>query len=176
MSLMKMAPKMDAGPIRAQKEIEILPSDNSTSLFDKMGICAGELLLDHFEEICSGKAVYVEQDESKVIFSPVLSKEEEHIDLNQDDEHILNQIRAFSDAPGAYVFLKGKKFKILKASYLNEQNEFGLLIKIGKNKLGIGLHSGTLVIETCQMEGKPVMDCTSFFNGQGRNLVGNIVE
>ena len=115
-------------------------------------------------------------DESKVIFSPVLSKEEEHIDLNQDDEHILNQIRAFSDTPGAYVFLKGKKFKILKASYLNEQNEFGLLIKIGKNKLGIGLHSGTLVIETCQMEGKPVMDCTSFFNGQGRNLVGNIVE
>ena len=72
--------------------------------------------------------------------------------------------------------LKGKKFKILKASYLNEHNEFGLLVKIGKNKLGIGLHLGTLVIETCQMEGKPVMDCASFFNGQGRNLVGNIVE
>ena len=176
MSLMKMAPKMDAGPVLAQKEIEILPTDNSTTLFDKMGVCASELLLDHFEEICSGHAVYVEQDESKVIFSPVLSKEEEHIDLNQDDEHILNQIRAFADAPGAYVLLEGKKFKILKASYLNEQNEFGLLVKIGKNKLGIGLHLGTLVIETCQMEGKPVMDCASFFNGQGRNLVGNIVE
>ena len=200
MSLMKMAPKMDAGPVLAQKEIEILPEDNSTSLFEKMGVCASELLLEHFavimtphygpkfgypdkeiimehfEEICSGKAVYVEQDESQVVFSPILSKEEEHIDLNQDDEHILNQIRAFSDAPGAYVLLNGKKFKILKASYLDEQNEFGLLIKIGKNKLGIGLHLGTLVIETCQMEGKPVMDCASFFNGQGRNLVGNIVE
>ena len=115
-------------------------------------------------------------DESQVVFSPILSKEEEHIDLNQDDEHILNQIRAFSDAPGAYVLLNGKKFKILKASYLDEQNEFGRLIKIGKNKLGIGLHLGTLVIETCQMEGKPVMDCASFFNGQGRNLVGNIVD
>ena len=176
MSLMKMAPKMDAGPVLAQKEIEILPEDNSTSLFDKMAICAGELLLSHFEEICSGKAVYVEQDESQVVFSPVLSKEEEHIDLNQDDEHILNQIRAFSDAPGAYVLLKGKKFKILKASYLNEENSLASLVKIGKNKLGIGLHTGTLVVETCQMEGKPVMDCASFFNGQGRNLVGNIVE
>ena len=88
----------------------------------------------------------------------------------------MNQIRAFSDAPGAYVLLNGKKFKILKARYLDEQNEYGRLIKIGKNKLGIGLHLGTLVIETCQMEGKPVMDCASFFNGQGRNLVGNIVE
>ena len=111
MSLMKMAPKMDAGPVLAQKEIEILPTDNSTTLFDKMGICASELLLSHFEEICSGHAVYVEQDESQVVFSPVLSKEEEHIDLNQDDEHILNQIRAFANAPGAYVLLKGKKFK-----------------------------------------------------------------
>lgn len=72
MSLMKMAPKMDAGPVLAQKEIEILPEDNSTSLFDKMAICAGELLLSHFEEICSGKAVYVEQDESQVVFSPCL--------------------------------------------------------------------------------------------------------
>ena len=71
--------------------------------------------------------------------------------MSQDDEHILNQIRAFANAPGAYVLLKGKKFKILKASYLNEHNEFGLLVK-------------------------PVMDCASFFNGQGRNLVGNIVE
>ena len=44
------------------------------------------------------------------------------------------------------MLLKGKKFKILKASYLNEHNEFGLLVKIGKNKLGIGLHLGTLVI------------------------------
>ena len=76
MSLMKMAPKMDAGPVLAQKEIEILPEDNSTSLFEKMGICASELLLEHFEEICSGKAVYVEQDESQVVFSPILSKEE----------------------------------------------------------------------------------------------------
>lgn len=35
MSLMKMAPKMDAGPVLAQKEIEILPEDNSTSLLKR---------------------------------------------------------------------------------------------------------------------------------------------
>ena len=36
--------------------------------------------------------------------------------MNQDDEHILNQIRAFANAPGAYVLLKGKKFVKWKES------------------------------------------------------------
>ena len=71
MSLMKMAPKMDAGPVLAQKEIEILPEDNSTSLFDKMAICAGELLLSHFEEICSGKAVIQNKKTCAVIMETV---------------------------------------------------------------------------------------------------------
>lgn len=39
-----------------------------------MAICAGELLLSHFEEICSGKAVYVEQDESQVVFSRLIQR------------------------------------------------------------------------------------------------------
>lgn len=176
MSLMKMAEKMDAGPVLAQKEIEITKDDNSTSLFDKMGVCAGELLLEKWDEICSGKAQYVEQDESKVVFAPVLSKEEEHLDLSQEDVCIMNQIRAFSNAPGAYVFIHGKKFKILKAHYELFETKYCTLEKIGKNHLGFGLKNGTLVIDTCQMEGKPIMDCASFYNGQGRNLVGSQVE
>ena len=97
------------GTVLAQKEIEILPEDNSTSLFDKMAICAGELLLSHFEEICSGKAVYVEQDESQVVFSPVLSKEEEHIDLNQDDEHILKSNSCFFRCTRCLCIIKRKE-------------------------------------------------------------------
>ena len=91
MSLMKMAPKMDAGPVLAQKEIVIEDEDNSTSLFEKMAICASELLLENFDLICSEDAKYIEQDESKMVLAPVLSKEEEHIDFKQDDIYILNQ-------------------------------------------------------------------------------------
>ncbi len=176
MSLMKMAPKMDAGPVLAQKEIVIEDEDNSTSLFEKMAICASELLLENFDLICSEDAKYIEQDESKMVLAPVLSKEEEHIDFKQDDIYILNQIRAFSDAPGAYVLIKNKKFKILKAHLEQGKSSSYILETIGKNQLGFGLKSSTLVIDVCQMEGKPIMDVKSFYNGQGRNLVGIKVE
>ena len=176
MSLMKMAEKMDAGPVMAQKEIEITNEDTSTTLFDKMGICASELLLENFDKICSDSAVYMDQDEAQATFSPVLSKEEEHLDFQQDDAHVMNQIRAFADDPGAYVLIKNKKFKILKAHYTQDTSKPYILEKFGKNILGFGLKEGTLMIDVCQMEGKPVMDVKSFFNGQGRNLVGTEVK
>ncbi len=176
MSLMKMAPKMDAGPVLAQKEIVIEDEDNSTTLFDKMAICASELFLENFDLICSEDAEYIEQDESKMVLAPVLSKEEEHIDFTQDDQSVLNQIRAFSDAPGAYVLLNNKKFKILKAHLEQGKDSSYILKQVGKNQLGFGLKASMLVIDVCQMEGKPVMDVKSFYNGQGRNLVGTKVE
>ena len=47
---MQMVQKMDAGPIFAQKKVEILPTDNASSLFEKMGDAASSLLKENLEE------------------------------------------------------------------------------------------------------------------------------
>ena len=177
MSLMKMAPKMDAGAVMAVKEVEILDSDNNSSIFKKMAIAASELLLEKFDEITSGNAVYVEQNEDEVTFAPVISKEEEHIDLNQSDIQMYNQVRALSYEPGAYVKVKGKKFKILSAEYKESVvDQPFTFVGLVDGKYGLSLRNGILLIKECQMEGKPLMAAKAFYNGQGRNLVGCIVE
>ena len=177
MTLMKMDVKMDAGAIYKQLEIPILPEDNMTSMFDKMGVGAGELLKANIESLLDGSAKFVEQDEAKVTYAPIITKEEEHLDLNQDDDHILNQIRALSFQPGAYVRVKNKKLKILQASYeAKSVKELGMLEAVGKKNMDMHLHEGVLHIQSCQMEGKPVMDIKDFMNGQGRSLDGYIVE
>lgn len=177
MSLMKMAPRMDAGPVLAVKKVEITQEDNNTSIFKKMAIAASELILEKFDEITSGNAVYIEQNEEDVIFSPVITKEEEHIDLNQSDAMICNQIRALSYEPGAFVKVKNKKFKILKASYKESVVEEPFkFIGLVDSYYGLTLRNGVLLIQECQMEGKPMMKAKDFYNGQGRNLVGSIVE
>ena len=177
MSLMKMAFKMDAGPVLAYKRIHILPEDNCTSVFEKMGIAASELLIDKWDEIISGKAQYIEQDETKVTYAPVIKKEEEKIDLSQSDEKICDQIRALSYQPGGYVMIKGKKFKILKATYqkVNVSLPFQIL-GLFEDGYGITLKDGILYVQECQMEGKPMMKAKDFYNGQGRNLVSTMIE
>lgn len=176
MSLMKMAKAMDAGPVLAVKSIDIQEDDNATSLFDKLGHVAGELLLENFDRICSEDAEYVEQDESKATLSPIISKAQERIDFGQSDEAVCNQIRALSMTPGAYCMLKNKKFKILKAHYKKEPCDSKVVLGLIEGCFAIGLHEGMLLIETCQMEGKPVLTGKEFYNGQGRQLVGLEVE
>lgn len=177
MSLMKMVKRMDAGPVLAVEKIVIEPEDNSTSLFEKMGKAASKLIVDNFDLVCSANAHYVEQEEEQVVYAPVISKEEEKIDFSKDDAWIVNQIRALARTPGAYGLVKKKKLKILEAQYVKkEKTNLCQIIGLVDNCFAIDLHHGSLLISSLQMEGKPVVSGRDFFNGQGRNLVGQYIE
>lgn len=176
MTLMKMAEKMDNGPIYKQKTVPILPEDNSDTIFEKMGQAAGILLMENLEDLLNGQADFKEQDECKATFAPVISKKEERIDFSQPDERIANQIRALAMHPGAYVTVKNKKLKILKADYIKEEpKEYLKFFSPKKNELALSLKEGNLYLKTVQMEGKPVMDIKAFYNGHGKSLIGESV-
>lgn len=176
MSLMEMSEKMDAGGVMDQDVFEITPKDDSTSVFEKMGESAARLLRKNLQTILDGEAEFKPQDPEKVTFAPIIKKEEEALNFNQEDERIFNQIRALAKTPGAYVKVKNKKLKILKANYSTAPVEFKKLESKKKNSLALGLHNGSLELAEVQMEGKPVMNIKDFMNGQGRSLVGEFVE
>lgn len=177
MSLMKMVSKMDAGPVLATKEIVIDQEDNSTSLFEKMARAAGDLIVEKFDLVCSTDCHYIEQNIDEVTFAPVITKDEEKIDFSKSDRTIVNQIRALSYTPGAYGLIKNKKLKLLKATYKKggsgKTNE---ILGLMDGAFGIHLHEGILFVSDLQMEGKPAMSAKAFYNGQGRNLVGQFIE
>ena len=177
MSLMKMVSQMDAGPVFAQKETEITNQDTSTTIFERLGRIAGELIVENLEALCQENAQYKEQDPQLVTYAPIITKEEERIDLTKDDTTIFNQIRALAQTPGGYVMLHGKKWKIIDASYQPKSIAMPMEVLGWVNEgYGIALHQGVLVVHQCQMEGKPAMDAKSFFNGQGRNFVKESIE
>lgn len=176
MSLMKMVSAMDAGPVLAQSSIPITETDTTTSLFEKLGKVAGDLIVEQFDVVCSDEAEYIEQEEQLVTYAPIISKEEEKIDLTQSDEQIFRQIRALSKTPGGYVYLHNKKWKILEATYQKEPIKTPFEVLGWQDGYAIALHEGILSVHQCQMEGKPVMDAKSFYNGQGRNFVKETIE
>ncbi len=177
MTLMKMVQKMDAGPVMAESVIDIEPADNSTTLFEKMGDHAAILLKEHLETLLSGQAIFVEQDEKEATFAPIIKREEEHIDLSQTDQQIIDHIRGLSLDPGAYVLAKNKKLKIFEYEYIPcENTTLGLFSQPNKKSLCLELHDGKLNILSCQYEGKPKMAGKDFVNGQGRSLINTIAQ
>ena len=177
MTLMKMVKEMDAGEMYATEEVEISEEDNSTSLFKKMGDAALRLILKELPTILEGKLVGVPQDESLVSFSPSIKPEEEKLDLNKSKEELHGYIRALSDAPGAYLYLEGLKFKIYRSSIVSDEliGKVGEIVKADKKGLHLQTKNGVLSLLDVQLEGKKRMDYMSFINGHP-NLLHELLQ
>jgi len=177
MTLMEMIDKMDAGKMYAKQEVIIDENDNSTSLFEKMGDAACQLVIDALPKYINGELPGEEQDENLVSFCPTIKPEQEKINLELGVKEINGWIRGLSDAPGAYLYLDDLKLKIYKAKVLNDliQGQVGEIVKADKNGLILQCKDGQLSILELQKEGKKRMDYKSFINGN-QNLVGKILK
>lgn len=177
MTLMEMIDKMDAGRMYAKRIVKIVSEDNATSLFDKMGSAAKDLILDNLPKYIDGELTGEVQDESLVTFAPSIKVEQEKLDLSMDAEKILGWIRALSDKPGAYLLLEGEKIKIYQAELVKIpfKGQVGEIIQANKNGLVVQLNDGQLSILEIQKEGKKRMDYRSFINGN-QKLFGKIFE
>ena len=177
MTLMKMVKEMDAGEMYASEEVIIEESDNSTSLFKKMGEAALRLILKELPTILEGKLVGTPQDESMVSFAPSIKPEEEKLDLNKSKEELHGYIRALSDVPGAYLYLEGLKFKIYRSSIVSDEliGKVGEIVKADKKGLHLQTKNGVLALLDVQLEGKKRMDYMSFINGHP-NLLHELLQ
>lgn len=176
MTLMEMTKEMDAGRMYAKKEVVIDEEDNCTSLFNKMGEAAKELILEALPKYIDGELKGEEQDINLVSFCPTIKPEQERLDLNLTAQEIYGWIRGLSDHPGAYFLLEGKKLKIYKAKLINDiDGKPGEIIQADKRGLIVQLKGGQLSILEIQKEGKNRMDYKSFINGN-QGLVGKVLD
>ena len=177
MTLMEMIDKMDAGKMYAKQEVIIDENDNSTSLFEKMGDAACQLVIHALPKYLDGQLAGEEQDENLVSLCPTIKPEQEKINLELGTKEINGWIRGLSDVPGAYLYLDELKLKIYKAKVINDliQGEVGEIVRADKGGLILQCKDGQLSILELQKEGKKRMDYKSFINGN-QNLLGKILK
>ena len=172
-SIMYMVKAMDAGDVISSASIPIEDEDDSGSLFEKLAIVGRDLLLETIPNILTNDISPVKQDESKVVFSPNISKEQEHLDFKQSALDIFNHVRALSPDPGAWVQLDGKRTKLYKTEVvtLDGNNKPGTIAEISRKKLVLVAGDGNgISIIKIQPAGKKIMDVANYLNGMGKNL------
>lgn len=176
-TLMQMVDKMDAGLMYAKKEIPLNDDDTFASLSTKMAQAALGIALDKLPQYIARNLEGEAQDESKVIFSPSISKAQEHLDLSKSSKEIVNYIRALNDVPGAYLLDGTAHLKIFKAKQLNSliEAEVGTIVKADKYGLHLQCIDGQIALLTVQKEGKKPVDYKAYVNGE-RNLIGRKFE
>ena len=168
-TIMEMVKEMDAGDIYSQKALEIEEQDTTGSIFAKLAIVGRDLLLATLPQIIADPANKTKQDETKVVFSPNISKEQEEINLEMTARQANNLIRGLNPAPGAYLTIKNKRLKVWQAKVSEEKTSLsaGKLVA-NDHRFAISFADGSVLdLLEVQPAGKKKMDIASFLNGQG---------
>ena len=114
-TIMQMAPAMDAGDIWLQADCVIEPKDTSESLHNKLASLGGQVILEAINKIMRGNETPLIQDESQVTYCGKLKKADGLINWHESAESIMRKIRAFHPWPGAYTFFDDRRLRITRA-------------------------------------------------------------
>lgn len=173
-TIMYMAPKLDAGDIISQQAIEIEPNDNVESMHDKLSFLGADLLKKTLPEIINGTNDRIEQDDSKATFASNISREDERIDWTQSAQQIYNHIRGLSPWPVAYTKLDDTNMKLYAARIEEGKNgNPGEILETTKKAIIVGTGSDDAIALTeIQLSGKKRMPTANFLSGYQEDLVG----
>ena len=163
-TIMKMDPGLDTGPILSQRAIPIQDGDTGGSLFDKLSTLGGDLLIETLPGYLSQRLVPVPQDDSQASLAPTLKKQEGLLDFEQPAEGLARKVRAFNPWPGAYTFLDGQPFKIHHAHSVRGAGAPGQR-SIHEGLPAIATKDGLLVLDKVQPAGKQAMGGADFLHG-----------
>ena len=163
-TIMKVIPELDAGPIIAQEKVKIEPEDNAQTLHDKLSELGAKLLVETLPRYVKGELKPVEQDDSKATYCKQITKEMGKIDWKESAHKIFNAVRAFTPWPSAYTFYKGKRVKITSAEPVEGSGKPGEVIKADR-ELVVACGKGALKIKRLRPEGKKEISGEEFIRG-----------
>ena len=127
-SVMKIAEKLDTGPVCNTYKINLEEDLNASDVAEKLSLIAAEKILDNVDNILEDKAKFIEQDHSKATYASKIQKSEGEINWNEKASIIIGKINGLYPVPGAFFIYKGERYKILKAEIGNGIGKPGEII------------------------------------------------
>ena len=164
---MYMNEGLDTGDIIDKVVVPIDKKETGGSLFDKLAIEGGKLILKTLIELENGTAVRTPQDDSKSNYAGMINKQLGKIDFNKSANEIERLIRGLNPWPSAYTKMDGKTLKIWDADVDDSENDSapGTITEVCKDFIRVATGKGSLKILELQLEGKKRMKTRDFLNG-----------
>jgi len=163
-SIMKLDAGVDTGPVLSQRSIAIDPEDTGGSLFDKLAILGGELLMDTLPDYLDGIIKPQPQDAEQSTYAPMLKKEDGLLNLSQPAEILARRVRAFNPWPGTYFLIKESTLKV-HAAHSQAGESLPGKRSIIDGKPAISTSDGMLVLDEVQPSGKRSMPGKAYLSG-----------
>jgi methionyl-tRNA formyltransferase len=164
-TIMKMGPGLDDGPILAQESIKITPNDTGGTLSDRLAIVGGDLLVNTIPSYLDGKITPEPQNNSQATYAPQLMKKDGELNFDQSAESLSRKVRAFSPWPGTFTYWNQTRLIIHQVRAVSVTSPGVGVLTVHDGLPAIGTGAGILVLEQLQVAGKKKVSGSSFLNG-----------
>ena len=161
-SIMKIIPKLDAGPVMLKSKISISKNINFEKLSNVLSKLGAKLTLEAINLIEKKKDNFIDQDEAEVTYAKKIDKKESKIDWNVKAEKVIAKINALHPSPGSWFYYNGVRHKVIQAIEVEEKGNPGEIINL--NFTIACLHNSIQILEL-QKEGKLKMKVDEYLKG-----------
>ncbi|WP_440915283.1 methionyl-tRNA formyltransferase [Candidatus Pelagibacter sp.] len=162
-SIMRIAEKLDTGPVCNNYKIQLNENLNALEISEKLSNLAAEKILDNVDDILEDKANFVEQDHSNATYASKIQKTEGQINWDENAEKIIGKINGLYPSPGAFFMFNGERYKILKAQIGRAQGNPGSVLS-DNLEIACG-NNQSVIIKEIQRQGKRPQNIGEFIQG-----------
>lgn len=168
-TLMYMDEKMDTGDIIKIATVDILENENLGDIFNKMAICAKELLLEQIDSIFSRTNERTPQNDELATYSPNITKSDEEIDIkHKTAQQIHDHVRGLYPFVIANIKVNNQTYKLhvtkVSTEKFDVKAKIGEFIKINKKVYLPTIDNKFVEIITIQKAGKKPISGRDFAN------------
>jgi methionyl-tRNA formyltransferase len=173
-TLQRIVPRLDAGPVLASEKVAIGPDETTGELTARLSILGARLTVETLGAIERGEHEERTQDDAKATKAPRLEKKEGVVDWGRSAREIQCHIRAMTPWPGATTsFLSRRRPRptpvILLRSSVEEGEEAGGspgdVVAVTREGIVVRTGAGLLAIRELKPAGKKTLGAAEFTNG-----------
>ena len=187
-TIMRVVPALDAGPMLARVRVDIGPHETSAVLESRLAALGADLLVATADQLAAGPIPESPQPEEGVTYAKRLERSESRVDWNQPASDIHNRIRGLQPWPVATVMLRGRRLRLLGSvpEELGHRVSLemtkkpgvltpGTVVSVDEDGFVVACRPGAVRIVRVQLEGRAPAAVREFLHGHQLS-VGDTLE
>ena len=158
-TVFRLTPEMDAGPILRQAAVEVGAGETATELYDRLSALGAEIAAAGLSALESAgdcfAGLFTPQDDAAASYAAKLARSEFELSWRQPAERLDRAVRALEASGGAFVMVREKRLKVWRAApAAGGHGEPGTVLALQDGALVVACAAGALHLEEVQAEGK----------------------
>jgi methionyl-tRNA formyltransferase len=168
-TIMRMVPALDAGPVILQTSTPILEDETYGELAIRLSELGALALIEALAILELGKASEVPQNDALATYAPKIDRSSAWVDWTADAQTVSRVIRAYDPRPGALTTLRGGDVKLFgaKSAPRIESTPPGSVTVIDAKGMVVACGQGAIRVSIVQPAGKRRISPDEWARGRG---------